>query len=261
MPTNTTAKRATTKRAAAKRATTESAATKRAATKRPTAKRAAPAKRAATTRAPAKGAAKRATTTKRATAKRAADNYTDPALRERLKDEILAGDKGGRPGQWSARKAQLLAHAYEAAGGGYRGEKTETQRHLDAWTREEWTTADGRPARRGATTARYLPKRAWEELSPAERRSTDEAKRAASKRGQQFVANTGRAAAARRHATEDASPGETERSTTTKRSATKRPAAKRPAARAGRAGPAKGAARSAAKSAAKRTAKRAGGRS
>ena len=37
--------------------------------------------------------------------------YTDPALRERLKAEITAGDKGGRPGQWSARKAQLLASA------------------------------------------------------------------------------------------------------------------------------------------------------
>ena len=48
--------------------------------------------------------------------------YTDPALRECLKAEIIAGDKGGRPGQWSAPKAQLLTRAYEEAGGGYTSE-------------------------------------------------------------------------------------------------------------------------------------------
>ena len=40
-------------------------------------------------------------------------NYTKPALREKLKEKITAGDKGGRPGQWSARKAQLLATEYK----------------------------------------------------------------------------------------------------------------------------------------------------
>ena len=49
--------------------------------------------------------------------------YTDPALRARLKDAVVAGDKGGKPGQWSARKAQLLKQEYERAGGGYLGEK------------------------------------------------------------------------------------------------------------------------------------------
>ena len=41
------------------------------------------------------------------------EKYTDPDLRARLKDEVQAGDKGGKPGQWSARKAQLVAAAYE----------------------------------------------------------------------------------------------------------------------------------------------------
>ena len=49
-----------------------------------------------------------------------AGNYTKPSLRKRLFREIMAGTKGGRSGQWSARKAQLLAARYKKAGGGYR---------------------------------------------------------------------------------------------------------------------------------------------
>lgn len=50
-----------------------------------------------------------------------AGNYTKPALRKRLFNKIKAGNKGGRAGQWSARKAQMLAKEYKKAGGGYRG--------------------------------------------------------------------------------------------------------------------------------------------
>ncbi len=50
----------------------------------------------------------------------AAGNYTKPALRKRIFNRIKAGGKGGAPGQWSARKAQMTAKAYKAAGGGYR---------------------------------------------------------------------------------------------------------------------------------------------
>lgn len=49
-----------------------------------------------------------------------AGNYTKPTLRKRLFEEIKAGGKGGSPGQWSARKAQMLAQKYKAEGGGYR---------------------------------------------------------------------------------------------------------------------------------------------
>jgi hypothetical protein len=49
-----------------------------------------------------------------------AGNYTKPALRKRLFEKIKAGSKGGKPGQWSARKAQLLALEYKKAGGGYK---------------------------------------------------------------------------------------------------------------------------------------------
>jgi hypothetical protein len=50
----------------------------------------------------------------------AAGNYTKPAMRKRLFNKIKAGSKGGDPGEWSARKAQLLASEYKKAGGGYK---------------------------------------------------------------------------------------------------------------------------------------------
>jgi hypothetical protein len=49
-----------------------------------------------------------------------AGNYTKPGLRKQLFNKIKAGSKGGDPGEWSARKAQLLATEYKKAGGGYK---------------------------------------------------------------------------------------------------------------------------------------------
>ena len=49
-----------------------------------------------------------------------AGNYTKPTMRKRLFESIKAGGKGGKPGQWSARKAQMLAKQYKAKGGGYK---------------------------------------------------------------------------------------------------------------------------------------------
>ena len=49
-----------------------------------------------------------------------AGNYTKPGMRKRLFNRIKAAGKGGAPGQWSARKAQMLASAYKKAGGGYK---------------------------------------------------------------------------------------------------------------------------------------------
>ena len=48
-----------------------------------------------------------------------AGNYTKPAMRKRQFQRIKAGGKGGSPGQWRARKAQMLASAYKKSGGGY----------------------------------------------------------------------------------------------------------------------------------------------
>lgn len=128
------------------------------------------------------------------------DQYTQPELREEIKAEVLAGDKGGKPGQWSARKAQMVAHEYEARGGGYKHERTEAQEHLHEWTAEHWQTSDGKPAERDGVTTRYLPAEAWDKLSPGEKKATNAKKIKGSKEGKQFVANTQAAAKARHDA-------------------------------------------------------------
>ncbi len=117
-------------------------------------------------------------------------SYTKPQLRERIKNRIMAGSKGGRPGQWSARKAQLLALEYEKAGGGYRGGLKKRQRSLKKWTKEKWRTSDGKPANRPGGMRRYLPAKAWSRLTPAQRAATNRKKLLGSRSGRQFVPNT-----------------------------------------------------------------------
>lgn len=126
--------------------------------------------------------------------------YTKPKLRERIKNDVMAGGQGGNPGQWSARKAQLVAQRYEKAGGGYTGKKTAAQEGLSRWTKEDWKTSDNKPAIREGGTRRYLPAAAWAKLSPAEKAATNRKKVAGSKQGKQFVANTSSAQQARREA-------------------------------------------------------------
>lgn len=130
-------------------------------------------------------------------------SYTKPLMRERLKQRIMAGSEGGKPGQWSARKAQLLAQRYEKAGGGYSGEKTESQESLSRWTKEKWRTKSGKPSVQGkeATGERYLPESAIKSLTPAEYAATSKKKREGMAAGKQFVPNTEKAAEARRKAT------------------------------------------------------------
>jgi hypothetical protein len=120
----------------------------------------------------------------------AGNNYTKPTLRNKIKNQVMAGSQGGKPGQWSARKAQLVAQKYKAAGGGYSGSKTKAQSNLSKWTNEKWKTSDGKPAIRKSGTTRYLPEKAWENLSPSQKAATNKKKVTASKQGKQFVANT-----------------------------------------------------------------------
>ena len=190
----------TTKKATREATATRTTTARKTAAKKSTAKKAgarkttarkAPARKSPATRAPARKTA----------AAKGAGQYTKPELRERLKARILRGTKGGKAGQWSARKAQLLAHAYEAEGGGYKGGKSRTQRHLQEWTDEEWTTSDGKRARRASGTTRYLPKKAWSKLSTSEKAATNRKKVEGSRRGKQHVANTTPATRARRAAT------------------------------------------------------------
>jgi len=63
---------------------------------------------------------KKTTTKSKKSTVNKAGNYTKPSMRKRLFEKIKAGTRGGKAGQWSARKAQLLAKEYKAAGGGYK---------------------------------------------------------------------------------------------------------------------------------------------
>ncbi|MGR3484839.1 MAG: Rho termination factor N-terminal domain-containing protein [Paracoccaceae bacterium] len=83
---------------------------------------------------------------------------TDPDLWERVKAEITDGDKGGEPGQWSARKAQMAVQAYKRRGGGYDDDGPDREEtDLHAWTEQDWGTRSGGES--GETGERYLPRR------------------------------------------------------------------------------------------------------
>lgn len=114
---------------------------------------------------------------------------TDEGKWKRIVAAVKAGGKGGNPGQWSARKAQLATQKYKASGGGYSGPKTKAQQSLSKWTKEEWGTKSGKPSTQGpkATGERYLPKKARQALTSSEYAASSKAKRAGMKQGKQFV--------------------------------------------------------------------------
>jgi len=123
---------------------------------------------------------------------------TDEAKWKRIVARVKAGSKGGKPGQWSARKAQFATLLYKKSGGGYSGSKTKAQKSLTKWTNEKWRTSDRKPAIRKGGTVRYLPDAAWKSLSSSEKAATNRAKLAGSKRGKQFIPNTSAAKRASR---------------------------------------------------------------
>ena len=95
------------------------------------------------------------------------EKYTDSDLREKIKEEIKASDKGGKPGQWSARKSQLLTKEYEKRGGGYKGNKGESQKPREV-DRGGLADSGGRLARPKRRRDGPLPPEA--SLGEAERR-------------------------------------------------------------------------------------------
>ena len=107
----------------------------------------------------------------------------NPGLWKRIVARIKSGSKGGKAGQWSARKAQLAVAAYKKAGGGYRGKKSSSN-SLSKWTKQKWTTSDGKPSK---GKKRYLPEKAWKSLSASEKAATNRAKAEGNKKGKQFV--------------------------------------------------------------------------
>lgn len=107
---------------------------------------------------------------------------TDPALWNKVKKRVTRGDKGGKPGQWSARKAQLAVQLYQQEGGGYEGDKRQDN-GLHQWTEQDWDTKSGKPS--GETGERYLPRNAREELSDQDYARSTRKKRADSRAGHQ----------------------------------------------------------------------------
>jgi hypothetical protein len=109
---------------------------------------------------------------------------TNEALWQKIVKKITAGSKGGRPGQWSARKAQLAVAQYKEAGGGYIGKKSKDN-SLHKWTVQDWRTKSGRASLE--TGERYLPAKAIKALSDEEYKETSRAKRAGMRTGAQFI--------------------------------------------------------------------------
>ena len=107
-----------------------------------------------------------------------------PELWKRIVASVKAGSKGGNPGQWSARKAQLAVQRYKAAGGGYSGAKSSSN-SLSKWTKQKWRTKSGKPS--SETGERYLPEKAIKSLSSSEYASTSRDKRIGKAMGKQFV--------------------------------------------------------------------------
>jgi hypothetical protein len=108
----------------------------------------------------------------------------DENLWQRVKAKILAGNRGGNPGQWSARKAQLAVKEYKDAGGGYIGEK-DPDNSLTRWTEQKWTTRSGKKSLESGE--RYLPEDAIKNISKKEYEKTSRAKSKGMKKGIQFV--------------------------------------------------------------------------
>lgn len=103
---------------------------------------------------------------------------------EKLWERAKAEAKAKMGGKHSARAMQLAGKIYKDKGGSYTGPKTEAQQSMSKWTKEEWTTSSGKPSE---GKRRYLPKKAWEALTPAEKSATNKAKAAGAKEGKQFV--------------------------------------------------------------------------
>lgn len=110
---------------------------------------------------------------------------SNEALWKRVKAEVLRSNKGGNPGQWSARKAQLSVQLYKKRGGRYSGPLSKEAKHLRSWTSQKWRTLSGKKSR--DTHERYLPSKAWKKLSPKERLEFNRTKQKAYRSGKQYA--------------------------------------------------------------------------
>ena len=89
---------------------------------------------------------------------------TNPKLWESIKDKVIADDKGGPKGKWSARKAQIATKLYKEKGGGYKGQRSRSN-SLKKWSDEKWDYI-GKEKH-----SRYLPEKVRSHLSRSAKRS------------------------------------------------------------------------------------------
>lgn len=113
------------------------------------------------------------------------------ASRERIKERIKAGSKGGKPGQWSAVKSLMLAKECKKKGCSL-PRNSKKAKSMKKWVGEKWRTSDGKPAirknKKGETiTTRFRPDKVWKKLDKKERASLNRSKIAGSKKGKQVV--------------------------------------------------------------------------
>lgn len=107
----------------------------------------------------------------------------DESKWKRIVASVKAGTKGGDPGEWSGRKAQIAVRKYKESGGTYTGPKSESN-SLVKWTKQDWKTSDGSESK---GKKRYLPAKAWDNLSSGEKAATNRAKAKGNASGKQFV--------------------------------------------------------------------------
>lgn len=110
-------------------------------------------------------------------------SHVDVELWERIKRKVMADDKGGRAGEWSAIKAMIASKEYKKAGGRYTGRK-DYGKGLLKWIGEDWRTKSGKPSLE--TGERFLPAKAIEALSPEQYKRTSAIKRRDLRKGKQY---------------------------------------------------------------------------
>lgn len=110
-------------------------------------------------------------------------SHRDVELWERIKKRVMADDKGGRSGEWSAIKAMIASREYKKAGGTYIGRKDKSKGLLK-WIGEDWRTKSGKPSL--VTGERFLPAKAISALSDKQYARTSAIKRKDTKKGKQF---------------------------------------------------------------------------
>ena len=104
---------------------------------------------------------------------------------KRIVSSVKSGSSGGRPGQWSARKAQIATKRYKKKGGGYKGAKSSSN-SLSKWSKQKWDyVSKGDEKKPRAKRGRYLPESVRKSLSASEPSATNRKKRQASAKGKQ----------------------------------------------------------------------------